>query len=160
MKKCTYFDYLPREGWPSPNEMERYFLSALGRRQAFDTDNDGTEHLPAGTERIDIRLTIVGNLRYGAFLHYARYGGTQSDNYFSKADLKRLREWVETKHGDLRPVGLFIPFERAWTAVKDSSKAMARFRRASRGCRVAISRPARFRIQEQSHRSASESLRA
>jgi hypothetical protein len=129
MRKRTYFDYLPREGWPSPNEMEHYFLSASGRRHAFDTDNncwglsaegvDGTEHLPAGTERIDIRLTIVGNLRYGAFLHYARHGGTQSDDYFSKTDLKRLREWVETKHGDLRPVGLFIPFERAWTAVKE-----------------------------------------
>jgi hypothetical protein len=33
MKKRTYFDYLPREGWPSPNEMEHYFLSASGRRK-------------------------------------------------------------------------------------------------------------------------------
>jgi GNAT superfamily N-acetyltransferase len=119
MRKRTYFDKLRGPGWPSPNEMEHYFLSASGRRQAFDIDNDcwglsaegvdGTEHLPAGTERIDIRLTIMGNLRYGAFLHYARHGGTQSHDYFSKTDLKRLREWIETKHGDLRPVGLFIP---------------------------------------------------
>jgi Immunity protein Imm1 len=36
-----------------------------------------------------------------------------------EGDLGRLREWVKTKHGDLMPVGLYIPFERAWAAVKE-----------------------------------------
>ena len=33
--------------------------------------------------------------------------------------MKRLREWVMTHDGDLMPIGLFVPFERAWTAVKE-----------------------------------------
>jgi hypothetical protein len=129
MKKSTYFDKFRGPSWPSPNEIEHYFLSASGRRQAFDTRNDswglsaegldGTTHLPAGKGRIDLSLTVLGNVRYGVFLHYDRHGGTCSEDYFSNGDLKRLREWIETKHGDLRPVGLFIPFERAWTAVKE-----------------------------------------
>jgi hypothetical protein len=115
--------------WPSPNEMEHYFLSASGRRQAFDTRNDrwgfsaegvdGTEHLPANKGRIDIHLTIVGNPDHGVLLQYVKAGGGRRDVYYSSGDVKRLREWVETKHGDLMPIGLFIPFERAWSAVKE-----------------------------------------
>src|SRR5262245_52296170 len=128
MRKDTYFDKLRGSGWPSPNEMEHYFLSASGRRQAFDTRNDcwgfsaegvdGTEHLPANKGRIDIHLTIVGNPGHGVLLHHVKAGQGRRDVYYSSGDLNRLREWVETKHGDLMPVGLFIPFERAWTAVK------------------------------------------
>jgi hypothetical protein len=128
MRKRTYFDDLPRSGWPSPNEMEHYFLSASGRRQAFEIDNDcwglsaegldGTEHLPGGKGRIDLRLTAWGNPGHGVVLEYEKRGGGR-DIYYSKGDLRRLREWVETRHGDLMPIGLFIPFERAWIAVKE-----------------------------------------
>lgn len=39
--------------------------------------------------------------------------------YSSKGDLRRLREIVHSSHNTPLPVGLFIPFERAWTAVKE-----------------------------------------
>lgn len=78
MRKDSYFAKLRGSGWPSPNEMEHYFLSASGRRQAFDTRNDcwrfsaegvdGTEHLQANKGRIDIHLTIVGNPGHGVLL--------------------------------------------------------------------------------------------
>ena len=38
---------------------------------------------------------------------------------FSRGDVSRLKKWVRTTHDDLRPVGLYIPFERAWPAIKD-----------------------------------------
>src|SRR5262245_61347111 len=129
MRKLTHFDYLPRAGWPSPNEMEHYFLSASGRRQAFDTDNDcwgfsaegvdGTEHLPANKGRVDIRLTIVGIPDHGVLLQHVKAGGGRRDVHYSKGDLKRLREWARTKIGDLMPIGLVISFDRGWTAVKE-----------------------------------------
>jgi hypothetical protein len=130
MKKLTHFEYLPRAGWPSPNKLEHYFLSASGRRQAFDTTGndcwglsaegvDDTEHLPANKGRIDIRLTIVGNPDHGVLLQYVKAGGGRRDVHCSSGDPKRLREWTGNKHGDLMPIGLFIPFERAWSAVKE-----------------------------------------
>jgi hypothetical protein len=33
--------------------------------------------------------------------------------------LTRLREWVRSLHDTPLPVGLFIPFEQAWKAVKE-----------------------------------------
>jgi hypothetical protein len=129
MRKFTHFNCLPRAGWPSPSEMEHYFLSASGRRQAFDTDNDcwglsaegvdGTEHLPPGKGRVDIRLTVVGSPGCGVLLQYSKAGAGHRHVYYSRGDLNRLLEWAETKHGDLMPIGLFIPFERAWSAVKE-----------------------------------------
>jgi hypothetical protein len=133
MRKRVYFDVFRGPGWPSPNQMQHYFLSASGRRRAFGTGNDswglsaqgldGTEHLPMGEGRIDIRFTVLGNLDHGVLLHYDKAGGGRRDIYYSKGDLKRLREWVETRHGDLMPIGLFIPFERAWTAVTEFLEA-------------------------------------
>jgi hypothetical protein len=52
-------------------------------------------------------------------LHYRKWGGGHKDTYYSKGDLSRLKAWVWTVHGDLMPMGLFIPFERAWLAVKE-----------------------------------------
>jgi hypothetical protein len=128
MRKSTYFDVFDGPGWPSPNELQHYFLSPAGRRRAFGTDNDcwglsaegvdGTEHLP-DQARTDIHLTIWGNPTHGALLHYSKWGAASKETYWSKGDLGRLREWVKTVHGDLMPVGLYIPFERAWAAVKE-----------------------------------------
>jgi hypothetical protein len=33
--------------------------------------------------------------------------------------MSRLKEWVRNLHNDPLPVGLFIPFKRAWLAVKE-----------------------------------------
>jgi hypothetical protein len=129
MKKRIYFDVFDGRGWPTPRDLEPYFLGSSGQRSSFESDNDcwglsaegvdGTEHLPEGQGRIDIRLTMVGNPDRGVLLQYRKMGGRHGDTYYSRGDLSRLREWVVTKDGDLRPIGLFVPFERAWAAVKE-----------------------------------------
>jgi hypothetical protein len=46
-------------------------------------------------------------------------GWRHKENFVSKGDLTRLGEIVRALHGTRLPVGLFIPFERAWMAVKE-----------------------------------------
>jgi hypothetical protein len=79
---------------------------------------EGTEHLPQWKGRIDIMLTIIGNVDHGVLLCHQKIGRNGASHY-SIADRRKLHEWLETKHGDLRPIGLFIPFEVAWNAVKE-----------------------------------------
>jgi hypothetical protein len=79
---------------------------------------EGTEHLPKWKGRLDIELDIIGNAEHGVLLFH-RIVGRTGTGYYSIADRGKLREWLETKHGDLRPIGLFIPFEAAWKAVKE-----------------------------------------
>jgi Immunity protein Imm1 len=128
MQKYTHFDNLPRSGWPHPSAMEPFFLGPPGRRWIFSGRNDcwglnaegldGTEGLRPDEGRIDLRLTMLGHPRFGVLLHYDKYPRDRHDCY-SKGDLSRLREWVLTKHGDLMPIGLFVPFEAAWRAVNE-----------------------------------------
>lgn len=80
---------------------------------------DGTGHLNADNGRIDINLEMWGHPIHGVLLIYSKWGGGYKETYSSKGDLRRLREWVRTLHNDQRPVGLFIPFEKAWLAVKE-----------------------------------------
>jgi hypothetical protein len=126
MRKTTYFLDHSGFGWPDEKWLAPYFLTAAGRQTAFGTDNDcwgvaaecvdGTEHLPR-ERQIDVDLTILGNPNLGASLFYDRWSETDGKVFYSKGDMKMLRKWVETRHGDPRPVGLFIPFERALKAV-------------------------------------------
>ena len=39
--------------------------------------------------------------------------------YSSKGDLTRLHKWVHSTHDTPLPVGLFVPYETAWKAVKE-----------------------------------------
>jgi len=129
MKKRIYFDVFDGPGWPTPTELKPYFLGSSGRHSSFESDNDcwgltvegaeGTDQLPEGKGRIDIHLTMLGNVDHGGLLYYRKWGGGYRDTFYSKGDLTRLREWVETKDGDLMPVGLFIPPAIAWKAVKE-----------------------------------------
>jgi len=129
MKKSTYFDTFNRRGWPETKEFERYFLTSTGWHKFFESGNDcwglsaegvdGTEHLHTNTGRIDIHLTLLGHLDLGVLLNYRKWGGGLKDTYYSKGDLRRLHEWVKTKDGDLMPIGLFIPCDTAWKAVKE-----------------------------------------
>jgi hypothetical protein len=108
MRKGSYFDELIGSAWPSPNEIEHYFLSASGRRQAFDTDNDcwgfsaegvdGSEHLPDNEGRphavtcicacerdgVDISETFVVNSRQRVFFAYDRRVEVSSKGYFPR----------------------------------------------------------------------------
>jgi hypothetical protein len=80
VKKSVYFDVFDRPGWPSPDELQHYFLAPPGQRWTFgDGENDswgltaegvdGTEHLELN-ERIDNHLTMVGNPDHGVLLQY------------------------------------------------------------------------------------------
>ena len=129
MQKRSHFEEFMGPGWPLPAQLEHYFLGPPEQRWPSEDGQDcwglsalgadGTEHLQEGKGRVDIRLTMVGNLYHGVFLFYRKYGGGTNESYYSRGNLKRLREWVATVDGDLLTVGLFIPFEAAWKAVKE-----------------------------------------
>jgi hypothetical protein len=129
MRKTTYFDPFPRDGWPEPKELEPYFLASKGREWSYAGGNDnwglgaeglhGTENLQAYRDRVDVRLRMWGNPEHGVLLIYQKWGGGHNDAFSSKGDLRRLRDLVRTLHDDSLPVGLFIPFAQAWNAVKE-----------------------------------------
>jgi hypothetical protein len=129
MTKSSYFASRMTEGWPRPEDIEHYFLASPGKRWFFETGNDsggfsaegidGTEHLGTNEGRIDIRLQMWGNPDHGVLLIYYKWGGGHKETFSSKGDLSRLRDLVRTTHDDPLPIGLFIPFRNAWSAVKE-----------------------------------------
>ena len=130
MKKNIYFDSFYGPGWPSLSALEPYFLAPLGKEWFYTGGNDsagislegldGTDHLPFGRGRKDIKLAMWGNPELGVLLHYALYGGGEPRrDWFSLGDMTRIRQWVRSLHDTPLPVGLFIPFDKAWLAVKE-----------------------------------------
>jgi hypothetical protein len=129
MNKRTYFDSHRGAGWPDEKWLERYFLTPAGRRDFFSSGNDnwglkaegvdGTDDLPHLKGRVDVNLTIQGHPDLGVLLQHRKTGRLPIKTYYSRGDLSRLHEWVKTVHDDLMPVGLFIPFETAWKAIKE-----------------------------------------
>jgi hypothetical protein len=129
MRKRTHFGPHHHEEWPDPKDLEYYFLAPPGQRWFFERRNDsaalwadgadGTEHLPEGEGRIDIELMMWANPNLGVLLIYSKWGGRHDQAFSSKGNLGRLREWVRSMHGDPLPIGLFVPFETAWKAVKE-----------------------------------------
>lgn len=129
MKRETYFNSRHQEGWPNPAEIEPFF--APGGEQWFHTTGNDSGGLSAeglyGTEnedhlagrRVDLDLMMWGIRDVGVLLIYQKYGGGYQEAFTSKGDLRRLREWVRSTHNDPLPVGLFIPFPKAYEAVKE-----------------------------------------
>jgi hypothetical protein len=130
MHKRSYFASQMIDGWPRPKDIERYFLAPPGQRWFFETRNDGAHFILEGAEgtsqlaegwggRIDITLMLWGHPEHGVLLSWSKWDGKRNHTFSSKGDLRRLREWVNTTHGDPMPVGLYIPYEMAWKAVKE-----------------------------------------
>jgi hypothetical protein len=129
VKKYSYFASRRSSGWPGLEELRPYFLAPPGQRWFFDTGNDsggfdalgvdGTEHLEAYKGRIDIHLEMWGHPDLGVLIIYSKLGGGHKQTYTSRGDLSRLRKLVRGMHGTPLPVGLFIPYEFAWNAVKE-----------------------------------------
>jgi hypothetical protein len=129
MGKRTYFDVFDGRGWPTPSQLEHYFLAPPGQRWTFETGNDswalrwdgaeGTEHLEMGKGRIYLNLEMWGHPDLGVLIIYSKWGGGHQQTYTSKGDLSRLQELVRSAHDTPLPVGLFIPYETAWKAVKE-----------------------------------------
>lgn len=130
MRKDIYFDRKFGPGWPPIDELEPYFRSPPhGRGWFHQSGNDsagldligveGTEHLPQGKGRVDIKLSMWRHPRLGLLLIYEKVGGGHMEGYCSKGDLRRIGQWIRSTHDTPLPVGLFIPFDRAWLAVKE-----------------------------------------
>jgi len=129
MNKRTYFDSYWGSGWPDENWLGRYFLTPQGRLDFFASGNDswglkadgvdGTDRLPHLKGRIDVDLTIQGHPDAGILLFYHKTGAGRQIGFYSKGDLSRLHDRVRTAHDDLMPIGLFVPFETAWKAIKE-----------------------------------------
>ena len=129
MKKDIYFDNFFGPGWPPLSSLEPYFLAAPGKEWFYTGGNDsgslrlegveGTGQMPRGRGRIDIKLAMWGNPDLGVLLIYSKTGGGYNENYSSRGDMTRIRQWVRSLHDTPLPVGLFIPFDKAWLAVKE-----------------------------------------
>jgi hypothetical protein len=129
MRKRANIHGVVGPGWPTPRELEPDFFRARERPSSFAANDDcmalniegadGTAHLKEGEGRIDIQLTMLCHPFRGALLHYWKFGGGHAEMFYSQGDLRRLQEWVQTRDGELMPVGLFLPFETAWQAVKE-----------------------------------------
>jgi len=130
MKKTAYFASEWYERWPAAHELERYFLAPPGRQwfggpgrtdtAGFRAEGaDKTEHLPEGKGRVYIDLNMWGRADLGVLLLYWKRADGEGETYTSLGDLNRLDEMMMGAHGDILPIGLFIPFERAWEAVKE-----------------------------------------
>jgi hypothetical protein len=129
MRKEADFDIWDIEDWPKPEEIEHYFLAPPGKRWIFKTGTDtagftaegvdGTEHLDPHTDRVDITFDLWGNPNFGVMLFWTKMGGGHEQAFTSVGDMKRLRDYVRSSHGTILPVAFFIPFEKAWQAVKE-----------------------------------------
>lgn len=129
MRKDCYFGDFNEASWPPPEELKKYFLDG-GRLWISPGGNDGwglevqglygTESLPR-RESVNVNLRMTGNPRYGVTLQYDKWDGRiqRKQSYNSKGDLSRMREFMRSLHGDLLCLGLFVPFDDAWKAVKE-----------------------------------------
>ena len=131
MRKRIYFDRWRQYGWPAVSEIKPYFIAQKGREWFYAGGNDsagiyiegidGTEHLDHFTGRKDVSLQMWGNPEHGVFVMYQRGVGPFdiTNAYCSKGDMSRLGELVYSLHDTPLPVGLYIPFAKAWLAVKE-----------------------------------------
>lgn len=129
MKKHGYFDTFSDDRWPSLDWLKPYFIAPPGKEWFSSGGNDSagfvieglhnTEHLPAHQVRVDADLMMWGNPAHGVLLIYSKWGGGRREVFSSKGDLSRIRELVRSLHDTPLPVGLFIPFPKAWLAVKE-----------------------------------------
>ena len=127
MKKESYFASRSSRGWPKPAEIADYFLAPPGQRWFFETRNDGAVLYADEGERLEDRmhleLMMWGHPELGVLLIWSKWERGHGETFSSKGDLTRLREWVRSTHDTPLPVGLFIPFEEAWKAVKEFIEA-------------------------------------
>ncbi len=136
VKKHAYFASRPIKGWPRPEEIEHYFLAPPKKRWFFETGNDtagfdadgidGTEHLEPREARSNVSLSLAAHPRFGVLLQWRKWDGQRAYIYIAKGDLTRPREFVRNLHDDPLPIGLLVPFEEAWKAVKEFLEADGR----------------------------------
>jgi hypothetical protein len=128
MRKSSSFHDFDASGWPSPDELKKYF-SAGGRLWASHGKDSwvlraeglyGTAILPQ-PDAVTVDLRMTGSPDHGVTLDFARWHGRirRLDRYCSVGDLRRLRQFMVSLQGNPYSLGLFIPFEQAFRAVKE-----------------------------------------
>jgi hypothetical protein len=88
------------------------------------TQHDRSPSRLAGSSAPALDAARCGTLdqaRRRALSQAGRWDGRhqKQQGFDSRGDLTRLGEFVRTLHDDRLSVGLFIPFEQAWNAVKE-----------------------------------------
>jgi Immunity protein Imm1 len=126
MKRTINFGNLEGPDWPSIDQLKPLFFASGAQAWFRDGRNDtaafvlegieGTGHLEFGNGRRDISLDLLGHPKYGVFLFYDKSGTVR---YSSKGDMTQFKTYVRTQHEDLRTLAFFIPFDKAWLAVKE-----------------------------------------
>lgn len=128
MKTRAYFDELWGDEWPTIDWLEPRFrapprgISPLQAKKGdgrFEVEGvDGTGHLDKNNGRIDAVMLLCADPRYGLLFDYTRFGGGVREAFLSKGDLRRRLEWVKSPHGTPLSIGLFVPVEKGWNALK------------------------------------------
>ena len=131
MRKESSFDEHWGDGWPDLHNIQACLLDPKRRAAFFAKGLDGgsfsvrglygTEKLPVRGGLVTAHLFLHLNPDHGAKLVYARWDGRvqNKDEFHSKGDLSRLGEFVRSFHDTPLSVGLFIPFEQGWQAIKE-----------------------------------------
>jgi hypothetical protein len=72
-------------------------------------------------DAVNVDLRMMGSLEHGVTLDFARWHGRirRLDRYCSDGDLRRLGQFMYSLQGHPYSLGLFIPFEEAFKAVKE-----------------------------------------
>lgn len=129
MRKVTYFEDFPLDGWPSPDQLRPYFIAPPGQEWFYATGNDtaglrlegieGTEQYEWGRGRIDLVISMWGHPKHGMLIMYQRQGEVNGEIFFTKGNMSLIRKHTRSLHDTPLPIGLFIPFAQAWLAVED-----------------------------------------
>lgn len=130
MIKTSYFEDFRGPGWPTPEQLKPYFFGGHRPPWTFASRNDdwglnakglyGTEALP-DVDRVNVHLTMGGYPRKGVTIQYRKWDGRirKAQVWYSKGDLSQRLRFLKSGHGTPLSLGLFIPFDVAWGAVKD-----------------------------------------
>ena len=140
MDKQVDFGRIRGNYWPKPDQLKGLFIAPKGHEWTYEGGSDSaglsisrqfvSEDAPSALHSTDLELILWGNPELGVLLQYSRTAAGTSQIFFSSGDLGKLNQWVRTLHGDLRPVGLYIPFHQAWPPVKEFMDTMGELPKA------------------------------
>jgi hypothetical protein len=131
MKKTFAFGPFGDTVWTDPSKIEHFFLDPRQRELLFlDREGggvfsieglEGTEGLSSEAERVNARLYLAMLPQHGATISYHHWDGRirKKIEFHSKGNLERINEYVRSFQGSPMQLGLFVPYEAAWNAVKE-----------------------------------------
>src|SRR3954454_9936058 len=104
VRKTIYFDNFGANGWPAPNELQRFFVAPKGQEWSFEGRNDswgldvrgllGTADR-AEIDQVKVHLYMIGNRDLAVYLIYVKGDGRTGRAYVydAKRDLSRRGEF-------------------------------------------------------------------